>query len=413
MSNIRELKDLREKRGVAIAAARAVSDKALAEKRGMTADEQKLYDTAMGEQESLRNTITAAESQNAIDAENAAREDVEARARGNAGPGTGTEDEQRKAKHLAAYRNYICGRVGTEAYQAEVRALQQDVDASGGYLTLPMELQNKLIVFVKDQVFVRAKATVIPVTNAESLGCPTLTADPADADWTSELATGSEDSTMAFGRRDLKPHPSAKRIKVSNKLLRIAAINPEGIISDRFGYKFAVTEEKAYLTGDGANKPLGVFTASAAGIDTSRDVAAASQTVIGADDLIATKFSVKAQYQRTGEWTFHRNGVKQIAKLKDGEGQYLWQPGLTASTGDMLLGRPVNQSEYAPSTFTTGLYVGLFGDFSYYYIADALTMTVQRLNELYAETNQTGFIMRKETDGMPVLAEAFARLKLA
>ena len=70
-------------------------------------------------------------------------------------------------------------------------------------------------------------------------------------------------------------------------------------------------------------------------------------------------------------------------------------------------------SEYAPNTFTTGLYVGLLGDFSHYWIADALEMTVQRLVELYAGTNQTGFIGRLETDGAPVLEEAFARVKLA
>jgi HK97 family phage major capsid protein len=70
-------------------------------------------------------------------------------------------------------------------------------------------------------------------------------------------------------------------------------------------------------------------------------------------------------------------------------------------------------SEYAPNTFTTGLYVGLIGDWSQYWIVDALDLTIQRLVELYAETNQTGFIGRMETDGAPVLAEAFARVKLA
>ena len=70
-------------------------------------------------------------------------------------------------------------------------------------------------------------------------------------------------------------------------------------------------------------------------------------------------------------------------------------------------------SEWAPNTFTTGEYVGLLGDFSHYWIADALSMQIQRLNELYAETNQVGFIGRLETDGAPVLEEAFVRVKLA
>ncbi|MCI0349387.1 MAG: phage major capsid protein, partial [Acidobacteriales bacterium] len=100
-------------------------------------------------------------------------------------------------------------------------------------------------------------------------------------------------------------------------------------------------------------------------------------------------------------------------KLKDGMGQFLWQPGLASGQPDRILDVPVIMSEYAPNTFTTGLYVGIIGDFSYYWIADDLSLTVQRLNELYAETNQIGFIGRLEVDGMPVLAEAFARVKLA
>ena len=84
-----------------------------------------------------------------------------------------------------------------------------------------------------------------------------------------------------------------------------------------------------------------------------------------------------------------------------------------AGQPDLLLSRPLNQLEYAPNTFTTGLYVGLFGDMSFYWIADAEDISVQRLVELYAATNQVGFIARAATDGMPVLEEAFSRLKLA
>ena len=69
-------------------------------------------------------------------------------------------------------------------------------------------------------------------------------------------------------------------------------------------------------------------------------------------------------------------------------------------------------SEYAPSTFTENLYIGMLGDFANYWIADALDMTMQRLVELYAATNQVGFISRFESDGMPVLEEAFVRVKL-
>jgi HK97 family phage major capsid protein len=220
---------------------------------------------------------------------------------------------------------------------------------------------------------------------------------------------------MAFGKRELTPHPLAKRIKVSETLLQRAALGAESIVRDRLAYKFGVTEESAFMTGSGANQPLGVFTANAQGISTGRDVSDGNTTTaIGADGLINAKYSLKSQYMMSPSlrWVFNRAAVKNIRKLKDGQGQYLWAPGL-AGAKDTILEVPFLMSEYAPSTFTTGLYVGIIGDFSWYWIAEALGMQVKRLNELYAETNQVGFIGRMEVDGMPVLEEAFARVKLA
>jgi hypothetical protein len=113
-------------------------------------------------------------------------------------------------------------------------------------------------------------------------------------------------------------------------------------------------------------------------------------------------------------WIFHRDAMKQIALLKDGNGRYLLQDSIAADEPDRIGGIPVLVSEYAPNTFTTGLYAGIIGDFTAgYWIVEAMTYAVQRLSELYAETNQTGLIARAEIDGSPVLEEAFVRVKLA
>jgi HK97 family phage major capsid protein len=157
-----------------------------------------------------------------------------------------------------------------------------------------------------------------------------------------------------------------------------------------------------------------VFTASDDGIGTARDVSTGNTaTEIKFDGLMEAKYAVKGQYQGAAEWIFHRDAVKKIAKLKDSDGQYIWQPSVVMGTPDMLLGRPVNQSEYAPNTFTTGLYVGLYGDLKYYWICDSLNVEIQVLAELYARTNQIDYIARVEMDAAPILAEAFARVKLA
>lgn len=218
---------------------------------------------------------------------------------------------------------------------------------------------------------------------------------------------------MRFGRRPLHPHALAKRIRISRKLLRQVP-SVEALVNQRLAYKFGVSMEKGYLTGNGTTQPLGVFTASNDGIPTSRDVSTGNtSTAPTFDGLIEAKYALKQQYWQAARWLMHRDVVKVIARIKDQEGQFIWRESVRAGEPDRILNLPVFMSEYAPSTMTTGLYVGIVGDFSNYWIADAMNMEIQRLVELYAETNQIGLIGRLETDGMPVLAEAFVRVKLA
>ena len=108
----------------------------------------------------------------------------------------------------------------------------------------------------------------------------------------------------------------------------------------------------------------------------------------------------------------HRDTLKIIRKFKDGNGQYLWSPGLSGGMPNTILDRPYVLSEFAPNTFTTGLYVLILGDFSRYWIADSLDLTVRVLPDLFTLKNQIGIKGQKNTDGMPVLEEAFQRLIL-
>lgn len=404
------LKSLREERGKIGAEMRAIIEKAEAEKRDLTGEEMAKHGELFDKQDGLRKKIEVEERQKEVDRSLAAADPAKDEKR------DGGASKEKADLEMDGFRSYLRGGMsaldgaGAEAF----RALQANNNAEGGYLVAPEQFVTTLIKGVDNAVFIRQRATKFQVANADSLGAPSLDTDMDDADWTVELGTGSEDTALRFGKRELKPNPVAKRIKVSKKLIRASALPIEQIIMQRMGYKFAVTQEKAFLTGSGSGQPLGVFTASNDGIGTARDVSTGNtSTSITFDGLIEAKFSVKAQYWPKADWLFHRDAVKMLTKLKDGEGQYIWRQSVRDGEPDTLLGRPLMISEYAPNTFTTGLYVGLFGDFSNYWIADALDMQVQRLVELYAESNQDGFIGRMESDGMPVLAEAFARVTLA
>lgn len=311
------------------------------------------------------------------------------------------------SEYQAAFSNYLTNGINA--------GLQTAVNTQGGYLA-PVQLAANLIQFLDDSVFMRSLATVLPpLTNGVSLGIPTLETDPGDADWTAEVPASdiSEDTSMAFGKRELAPQLLTKYVKVSNKLIRAAAISIESFVTQRLGYKFGITEEKGFLTGTGASQPLGVFVASVNGISTSRDVTCASQTAFTADELIDVVYNLKPQYLKNATWVCHRDFVKRARKLKDGQGNYLFTE-MTMSMPEMICGRPVVTSEYAPNTFTTGKYIAILGDFrTGYTIVDSLQLEVQRLTELAALKNQVGFLGRKETDGMPVIAEAFSRMILA
>jgi len=409
MGNTSLLAEMRQDRGTAIKAARDLNDKVLAEKRSMTAEETAQYDGLIDKQAELQASIERTENQLKLDREMAAFAMADEGAAGAVRKATGAEAAMEV--HMQAF--VMALKSGYQALNPTLKAaLDTTTVEGGGALVAPQEFVADLIKAVDDVTFIRGLANVMTITGTDSLGQPSLDNDPADADWTSELATGSEDSTMSFGGRELTPQPLAKRIKVSNTLLRRSAIPVEQIVRDRLAYKFGITEEKAFLTGSGSNQPLGVFTASAKGISTGRDVAAASATVLVGDDLINVKYSLKGQYWPRAQWIFGRDVMKALVKLKDTTNQYIFRTGLVQGEPDRLLDMPVNVSEYAPVTMTSGLYVGVLGDFSQYYIVEEAGYSLQRLSELYAEANQTGYIARTHIDGMPVQEEAFARLKM-
>lgn len=321
-------------------------------------------------------------------------------------PATDQEKEIR-----AAFVNHL--QTGTDQSMAEYRALAQDNPTQAGYLVPPEQFVNELIKELADATFMRQKAKVLPpLKNAQSLGYPTRTAGMSSFAWGTEIQAPTPDASLAFGKREFKPNPGTSEILISKTLIRNVS-NADALIRAEIAEEIGKEYETAYMTGDGVGKPLGLFVASNDGIPTSRDVSTGNTaTEIKFDGLIEAKYTVKDKYQAMCEWIFHRLAIKQLAKLKNSDGQYIWQASVVLGTPDMLLGKPVNGSEYAPSTFTTGQYVGIYGDLKNYWICDSLAMEIQVLMELYARTNQVDYLTRIETDGAPVQPAAFARIKL-
>jgi len=396
----KKIKELKEKAMKLIVASRKVLDHAEKEKRDLTKEERTNYDKMFNDALDLKADAERMEGQLKFEKEMA---EPEARA---IVPGT-EQTEAREIEHRQAMEIYL-----RKSNDTGLRALQIDSPTAGGYL-IPQQMSDRIIRALDQKVFFRSLANVTQVPNSDSLGIVTLDADPADAEWTSEVGTVSEDSSMAFGKREFKPHLLAKLLKVSQRLVEKSPgiIN---LVSDRLAYKIAAPEENNFLNGNGSGKPLGVFTASDDGIPTSKDISTGNTaTAFTMAGLKAVKWGLPTEYLANATWIMHRDAVAILDGLKDGNGQYLWQPATQVGAPDILLGRPLKISAWAPNTFTTGLYAGILGDFKFYEIADSMSISIQVLKELYARTNQIGYIIRKETDGQPSLGDAFRRITLA
>jgi HK97 family phage major capsid protein len=305
---------------------------------------------------------------------------------------------------------------GIQGLNPDLRgALQSDSSSQAGFLLASEQMAAGILKGVDDLLFIRRHARVHTVLEAGSLGIRKRNAKANTFGWTSELALSTDDSTLSYSKKVLTPHHLTGVIKISRDLARRSM---GGIVSEvtyEMSRDAGEKMEDAYLSGSGSQQPLGVFTASTDGISTDRDVATGSATSITADGLIDAKYKLKSQYRNETldavRWLFHRDAIKIVAKLKDSQNQYLWQPGLQAGQPDRLLNLPLDESERVPNTFTNGLYCGLLANWRYYEIADSLDMEMQVLTELYAATNQIGYVGRLKTDGMPTLEEAFVRLK--
>lgn len=310
------------------------------------------------------------------------------------------EDEEDKAgRGSKNYKKSFWNAMRSKTIRPDVQdALHIGTDSEGGYL-VPDEYEKQLIEALEEENIFRKLATVIKTSSGDRK-IPVV-ASKGSASWVDEegLIPESDDT---FGQVSIGAYKLGTLIKVSNELLADSVFNLEAYISKEFGRRCGAKEEEAFFNGDGTGKPVGVLHAT---LGAEVGVTAASATEIKADEVIDLFYSLRAPYRKRAVWILNDSTVKAIRKLKDANGNYLWQPALTAGTPDTILGRPVYTSAYVPS-IAAGNKTIIFGDLSYYWVADRQGRTFKKLSELYATTDQTGFMATQRVDGKLILREA-------
>lgn len=282
---------------------------------------------------------------------------------------------------------------------AEVRAQTTGTDSSGGY-TVPEgfsgELEKSLALWgpMWDASVVRELNT----STGARLPWPTVDDTSNTGRIKAENADVDDDGTddVVFGEKELDAYVyDTGMVKVPIELLQDSAFDIESLMVELFGERLGRLANTTLTTGTGSSQPNGIVTASALG------KTAASGTAITADELIDLLHAVDPAYRMSPRcrWQFNDSTMAAIRKLKDGQGNYLWQ------MGDIRTGEPATLLDHPYSINQAMANIGLsakpviFGDHSKYIVRKVMGFQVLTLRERYAEAFQVGMVGFKRFDG--------------
>jgi HK97 family phage major capsid protein len=386
--------ELREKRAKAWDAAKAFLDTKRGNDGLLSAEDTATYEKMESDVVALGKEVERLERQAAIDAElnaptsNAITNKPQRPGEDNK---TGRSRDEYRRDFFAAMR----GRPVTNV-------LSEGVDADGGYL-VPTEFETTIVQGLNEDNVIRKLAKTI--TTSVERKVP-IAATPSVATWVAENGAIPE-SGVTFDQKTLDAYKLTDLVKVSVELLADSMFNLEAYLAAEFSRAIGVAEEEAFCVGNGTGRPTGIFTASGGHVG-----ATTSGAAVTFDDIISLVYSLKTPYRRNAVFLTNDSTVAAFRKLKDSNGQYLWQPALAQGQPDRLFGYPLYTSPYAP-TIEAGALPVAFGDFSNYWIADRAGRTLQRLNELYAGNGQVGFLATERVDGKVILSEGIQLLQMA
>lgn len=276
------------------------------------------------------------------------------------------------------------------------KALAEGVSADGGYL-FPAEFLAELVRPLANENRMRSLVRVITMKR-NVLKAPSLVNRPK-VYWTAENASKTT-TTANFGEVTLTARKAAAIIYSSDELIEDSSdIDVVRLIIDLFAEAIGEEEDRVILRGNGTTEPTGIETARNAGT-------IASVTCSGNldfDDIIELEYALKAKYRKGSSFLVHPTNVKELRKIKDTNGRYIWEESRVTGQPATLLGYPVGEFYDVPESII------YFGNWKMaYWLGDRKGMTVKVTND--SETaftkDQTGIRVVIRLAGNVVLGEA-------
>ncbi len=312
---------------------------------------------------------------------------------------------------------------GTKAFEGymlghphEAKELLTSSQLTGGFL-VPVEVYPQIIQILAQLNHIRGRASVFTTRGSLAAHAFVNTDRPTGvAEGAATSATSPTPTTISnpFGKVTLDPHIQALTFKVGKDALEDVEIpgGLENLLLQHFGRQFANYEEYLDIYGNGGpTQPLGLISANL----TVGDIAGTTND-IQPDDVVGTITQLTPPYRQNACWllptaTFQKIALWRTMEGGAGTGRYLqmWQPTFDPGKPDTMLGHPLLESVEFASDASDGDALLIFGDLSYFYIAQRSAVTIERYNELYGP-DYVGYRMRMKFDAAPVDQNAFYRL---
>jgi len=282
----------------------------------------------------------------------------------------------------SAFKSFLRTRGNGELISnEEQKALTLGSDPDGGYTVTPV-MNNRIITRQYESDPLRQMASVQSISTDAMEWMVDF--DEAGWGWEGETETGDETDTPKMFKKRIPVHIMYAKPKISQTLIEDSGINIENYLADHVSKRFSRGEGASFITGNGVGKPRGILTYpdyATAGVDewgkierTNMGAAAA----LTADGFIDVKYSLTEYYLERCTWLMNRLTVADAMKIKNGDGDYIWKPGIAEDRHGTILGLPLRMSTTMPVVAAGALSVALADWAEAYTIVDRLGITMQR-----------------------------------
>ena len=318
-------------------------------------------------------------------------------------PNGGDQDkDESAAAEVKGFGLYLRG--GKEAPGLDLKTLRVSSDPQGGYLA-PPEFVSEFLKELVEYSPIRAISSVRQ-TSAPSVIYPARIGR-TNAKWKGELQT-QEPSEPSFGEAEIAVKELNTYTDISNQLLADSSGAAEREVREAFAEDFALKEGAAFVNGTGGLQPDGFM-------NDPRIPALANghASNLSSDALISLLYALPAAYRRNATWVMNGATIATIRKMKDSQGNYLWQPGLQAGQPESILGRPVVDALDMPGATSNEFPIAV-GDFNAgYRIIDRQELSVLVNPYLLATNGVTRFHATRRVGGAVIRPLAIRKLKMA